>query len=687
MANKAIKENESEGEDENSDEDILEDAKELFERAAEVEADNRREGLEDKRFARLGEQWDDSVKRQREIDGRPCLTINKLPAYIRQVVNDSRQNKPSIRCHPVDSNSDTDTAEILNGLIRNIEYTSNADIAYDTALEDAVTMGFGYWRVSIDYAYDDTFDMDLCIERIANPFSIYGDPDSDCADSSDWNCAFVTELITKDEFESRWKDKDAVNWEGYEQLSEPWIDGEKVLICEYWKREESTREIVQLSDGSVLDLDEYKKHQEVFDMMQVTIINQRETKSHKVTQYILTGAEVLETKEWAGRYIPIVPVYGDEVNVEGKRYFRSLIRDAKDSQRQFNFWRTNATEMMALAPRTPWVGKKGAFNSDIEKWNTANTKNHPFIEYDGIEPPMRQAFPQPPVGMIQEAMNANDDIKAIIGIFDAGMGAQGNETSGKAILARQRESDTSTFHFIDNLSRAIRHTGRILVDLIPSVYNNQRVIRILGEDKKPTNVPLGQPTQTPKGVEKIYDLTIGKYDVTVECGASYSTKREEAAEQMLELIRVMPQAAGLISDLLVKNLDWAGSEEISERLAMMLPPEVKGQNPQMQAMQQQYNQQIQMLQAQLSQASQQLQQLQLDHMIDAEKLKIDGFKAETDRLKIMQPAMPPEQIQALVLQTVQQVMNSPDVFNAQPIVPAVQPYQPPPPVNMNPPVR
>jgi hypothetical protein len=284
-------------------------------------------------------------------------------------------------------------------------------------------------------------------------------------------------------------------------------------------------------------------------------------------------------------------------------------------------------------------------------------------------------------------MNAADDIKSIIGIFDAGMGAQGNETSGKAILARQRESDTSTFHFIDNLSRAIRHTGRILVDLIPSVYNGQRIVRILGEDKKPTNVPLGTPTVTPKGVEKIFDLTVGKYDVTVETGASFSTKREEAANQMLELIRVMPQAASLISDLLVKNLDWNGSEEISERLAMMLPPEIKGQNPQMQAMQQQHQQQMQMLQAQLSQASQQLQALQLDHMIDAEKLKIDGFKAETDRLKIMQPVMPPDQLQALVLQTVQQVLSSPDVLGNQPIVPAIQPYQPPPPVNMNPPVR
>lgn len=693
MSNVAIKENDDdqiEGEDENSDEDILENAKENFERASHAEAQNRKDGLEDLLFSRLSDQWTKEVKDQRERDQRPCLTINKLPAYIRQVVNDSRQNKPSIRCHPVDSNSDMETAKILNGLIKNIEYTSDADIAYDTALECAVTVGFGYWRVKIDYAYDDTFDLDLSIERVANPFSVYADPNSQSADSSDWEYCFVTETLTKNEFKRRWKNNEPVDWHGYTSLSATWYSGENVMIAEYWKREPSKKDIVQLSNGEVVDAEVYTKQKEIFDIIGITVVKSRTVDSYKVMQYILTGAEVLERNEWAGCYIPIVPVYGDEVNVEGKRYFRSLIRDAKDSQRMFNYWRTTSTEMIALAPRTPFIGKKGAFNSDINKWQNANTTSYAFIEYDGVEPPQRQAMPAPAAGLIQEAMNSSDDIKSIIGIFDAGMGAQGNETSGKAILARQRESDTSTFHFIDNLSRAIRHTGRILVELIPSVYTKDRVIRVLGEDKKPQNVQLGQPTVTPEGVERIYDLTVGKYDVTVETGASYTTKREEAAEQMLELIRVMPQAAPLISDLLVKNLDWNGSEEIAERLAMMLPDQVKGQNLQVQQLQQQHamqmqqaQQALQQTQAQLSQASQQLQALQLDHMIDAEKVKIDGFKAETDRLKVVQTNMTPEQLQPIVMQALQQILTSPDILGNQPIVPAIQPYQPPPPVNMN----
>jgi hypothetical protein len=484
-----------------------------------------------------------------------------LPAYIRQVVNDARQNKPAIKCHPVDEKSDQETATILNGLIRNIEYTSDADVAYDTALEAAVTSGFGYWRVNIEYTHDDTFERDLIIERINNAFSVYGDPDSTAADSSDWNYCFVTEMITKEEFSRRWKDNKPVDWSvsGYKALSSPWFDDENVLVCEYWIREPITRSIFQLSDGSTIDATVFDQSKDIFSALNLTIVQQRDVLSHRVVQYLMTGAEVLERNVWAGRYIPIVPVYGDEVNVEGVRYFRSLIRDAKDSQMMFNYWRTTATEIMALSPKAPFIGRKGSFNSDIDKWSTANTTNHAFIEYDGQEPPQRQAMPQPATGMLQEAVNASEDIKAIIGIFDPALGKPNNETSGKAILARQRESDTSTFHFIDNLNRAIRHTGRILVDLIPSVYNSQRIIRILGDDKKPQNIPIGQPTINPQGIERIYDLTVGKYDVTVESGASFTTKREEAANQMLEFMRIMPQSAPMIADLLAKNLDWAGA--------------------------------------------------------------------------------------------------------------------------------
>lgn len=662
-----------------TDADILKDAKDAFDLAAEAEAENRKEALDDIRFARLGEQWPDNVKKQREREQRPCLTINRMPSFIRQVVNDARQNKPSIKCHPADDQADVETAEIINGLIRNIEYTSNADVAYDTAIENSVTCGIGYWRVKLDYAHDDTFDMDLCIDRVANVFSVYGDPHSTAADSSDWNRAFVTEMMKKTDFEKKYKGSKPVDWEslGYTSLKQPWAEGEQVMLAEYWERSEVSRIIVALSDGSIIDAERYKAAKDVFEVMGLQVVGERATKSWKVVQRIMTGAEILETNDWAGKYIPIVPVYGDEINIEGKRYFRSLIRDAKDPQRMLNYWRTTSTEMVALAPKAPFIGPKGAFKSDLDKWNTANTQSHAFIEYDGQVPPQRQPYAGPAAGAIQEAMNAADDLKSIMGIYDASLGARSNETSGRAILARQREGDVSTFHFIDNLARAIRHTGRILIDLIPTVYTGERIVRVLGpEGDDPKNVPLGKPTQTEEGMEKVFDLTIGKYDLTVETGPSFTTRREEAAAQMAELLRVYPAAAPVIGDLLAKNLDWPGADEIAKRLQAMLPPQVKGQDPQSAQMQQV----IQQLQQQLGQMGQKLQEVQTDKTIDVEKVRVDAYNAETNRLKVMQTGLMPEQVQALVLQTLQQVLSSPDILPGQPM-PAPQqiPPQPVPP--------
>jgi len=628
-----------------SDDEIIREAREAFERAADFEAENRREALDDLRFARLGEQWPEKVRRERELDGRPCLTINRLPAFIRQVVNDARQNKPGMVVHPVDSEADPATAEVLNGLIRHIEQSSDAEVAYDTALDFAVTGGFGYFRINTRYASDDTFDQDLVVERVANPFSIYGDPDASAADSSDWNSAFVVDTLPKAAFEARWKGAEAVDWsaDAYASLTNPWLDGEQVMVAEHWQREPTKREIVALSDGQVVELATYRKQKAMFDALGVSVVGPpRTVASHKVTQRIMTGAEVLETVDWAGRFIPIVPVYGEEIHIDGRRRLRSLVRDAKDPQRMFNYWRTTSTELVALAPKTPFIGRKGAFETDSAKWATANTQTHAYIEYDGPEAPQRQPFAGPPAGAMQEALNASDDMKAIMGLYDASLGARSNETSGKAILMRQREGDVSTFHYIDNLNRALRHGGRVLLDLIPKVYATARVIRVLGQDGQAGSVGIAPggggapPADGPlKAVETIYDLTVGKYDVTVQAGPSFTSRREEAANQMIELIRAYPAAAPVIGDLLAKNLDWPGADEVAQRLSAMLPAQAKGGDPQAQ-------QQMGAAQAQLAQLGQalaaakaEIAALRQDRSHAARKLEIDAFEAETNRLKAM----------------------------------------------------
>lgn len=610
---------------------LIEEAKEVFDLAVEREAENRQDAIDDLRFARLSDQWPDKVRQDREKDGRPCLTINKMTAFIRQVVNDARQNRPSPTVHPVDSAGDPETAKVIGGLMRSIEARSSADIAYDTAVDFAVSCGFGYWRIDVDYAYDDVFDLDIWIKPVTNPFSVYGDPYSSAADSCDWNHAFVTELIPRDEFKRKYKGAKDVDWdgEGYGNIENPWLQDEQVMVAEYWRREEVEKKILRLADGQVVSEEDYLANPMRYLM--VPVIAERMTKGYEVTHRVMTGVEVLEERKWLGRYIPIVPVYGEEVHVEGRRYLKSLIRDAKDAQRMFNYWRTTTTEMIALAPKTPYIGRKGAFETDAEKWATANITNHAYIEYDGQERPERQPFAGPPAGAIQEALSASDDIKQILGMYDASLGARSNETSGRAIMARQREGDVSTFHFLDNLTRAIRHSGRIMLDLIPKVYDEERVVRVLGHDNKAEYVKVNGPMQA-EGEEqpKIYDLTAGKYDLTVTAGPSFTTRREEAATQMTELVRAYPDAAPVLGDLIAKNLDWPGADEVEERLKALLPPQVRGEDPRIQEAQNV----IQQGMAQIQALQQEIEALKASKAAEAQKLRIDAYRAETERIKV-----------------------------------------------------
>ncbi len=627
--------------------DTLKSAREAFQQCIEAEAENRAEALDDIRFARLGEQWPADVAARRARDGRPTLTINRLPAFIRQVVNDARQNKPSISVHPADSGADVATAEVISGLIRNIEYASDADVAYDTALESAVTGGLGYFRIGLDYARDDGFEQDIRIQRIADPFTVYADPHSTAADSSDWNLGFVVEAMPRAMFEKRFKGASlrnggAVDWgNAYHGVGPAWLDGDRVVVAEYWTREEVDARLLGLSDGQAVEAAVYAARKGQFDAMGLSVVAERAIKSRRVRQRLMTGAEVLDETEWPGRFIPIVPVFGEEVTVEGRRSFRSLVRDAKDPQRMFNYWRTISTELVALSPKAPFIGPKGAFDSDAEKWSTANSENHPFIEFDGPQAPQRQPFDGPPAGALQEAMNASDDMKAIMGLHDASLGAPSNETSGRAITARQREGDVSTFHYIDNLSRSIRHAGRILIDLIPRVYSQPRMVRVLGAEGAPRVVAVNQPATAPgpggQPLQRVHDLGLGKYDLTVEAGPSFTTRRQEAAEQMMTFVRAFPAAAPVIGDLLAQAMDWPGAGEIARRLGALLPPQVGGLDPRLA----QAQAQIQSLGSQLQQAMAALKERAADRAaevaqmrIDTRRLEIKAFEAVTQRMGV-----------------------------------------------------
>jgi len=635
----------NESSEEDSLEDIHEEALEQFEQSQEVWEENQRRYEQDVKFARMGEQWDDNDAERRRQDGRPMLTVNRLPSFIRQVSNDARQNKPQIKVMPQDSSGDPNTAEVLNGLIKNIENISKADLAYDTAIDCAASGGMGYFRVDVDYSDADTFDMDIRINRILNPLTVYPDANSTAADSSDWDYCFITEMMPLDEFEVAYPDADPIDFNAgsYTDREALWFEDKSVRLAEYWCRKQEEYDIHQLDTGDVVTDEMLDEMQATLDAMGIQVVKTRKSTKSVVKRYVLNGQEILETDEWEGSFIPVIPVYGEEVYHEGERHFYSLIHFAKDAQRMYNYWRTTTTELVALAPKAPWIGPAGSFDTDLQNWQVANTETLPFLEYDGDVPPQRQPFAGPPAGALQEALNASDDMKSVMGLHDASMGAQSNEISGVAISKRVREGDTSTFHFIDNMSRAIRHAGIVILDLIPHIYSQDRVLRIIGQDEQPQTVRVNAPFQSKEemlpdhakdqmeAINSVYDLRVGKYDVVVKAGPSYTTQREEARNSMIALLQAFPQAAQVTGDLVVESMDWPNADAFAKRLKAILPPGVidEAQDPQAAALANQVKEMDAVIQQLMAGREAKMAEIQ----VDREKLGIDSANAETNRLK------------------------------------------------------
>lgn len=627
-----------------SETDEISDIKEIYTQCEDAWSEHHNRFKAEYRFNRLNEQWDEDAVRARGKT-RPMLTINKVNPVIKQIVNDCRQNKPSIKVRPADDHADPDTAEIYSGIIRNIEQISNADAAYDTAVDCAASGGFGFFRIRLDYAHDDSFDLDILIDRIANPLTVYGDPHSTAVDSSDWDHAFITDVYSEEAFKARWPDAEPSSWDGDDLVTPNGGNSkDEVQVAEYWCRKEVDKTIVKLSNGVVLGEAEYLAQKDVLDVEGITVVGSRQIKGKRVYQKILSGAEILEEVDWPGKWIPIIPVYGDELNDDGQRIFRSAVWYAQDAQRRYNYWTTTSTELVALAPKAPYIGSDSAFNGEYaERWETANTENHPFLAHkDGHQPPQRQPLDSgPAAGAMQEALIAADEIKATTGVYDASLGNRSNETSGRAINARKVEGDTATYHFTDNEARGIRHGGRVIIDMIPKVYTKDRIVRILGEDGHAQNVKLGQPSPTSeqapgrrKNLDGVYDLAAGKYDLVVDTGPSYTTRRVETREEIMALIQAAPPVAERIADILAKNMDWKDADLIAERLAppdqAPIPPEV---------------------QMQLEQGAQMIQQLQEE--LEKEKsanLKGQGEVAKADvemqKLAIEERRIPIEEMQA-----------------------------------------
>lgn len=619
--------------------DFLKIARKRFSLAEDAESEIRKLALEDLRF-RAGEQWPDDVRQSRDLDRRPCLTINRIPQFIRQITNDQRQNRPSIKVSPVDNNADVETAKVFQGIIRHIEYNSNADVAIDTAFEGAAIKGIGYFRVVTDYVTPESFEQEIFIKRVKNSFSVYLDPGYQEPDGSDANWGFIFEDLTKEDYKNQFPDSEMASMEDWRSIGDNapgWASEETVRVAEYFYKEFQTKTLYLLSDKSVVEEDAL----ELAAASGLEIVSKKTTQVPIIKWCKINAVEKLEETEWAGRWIPIIPVLGDELDVDGKRILEGIVRHAKDPQRMYNYWATSETEQIALAPKAPFIGVEGQFEGHENQWKQANIKNYAYLEYkpktlaggQAAPPPQRNVYEPAVAAITQARMQSSEDLKATTGIYDAALGNRANETSGVAIQRRANQAQTANFHYVDNLSRSLRHLGRILVDLIPKVYDTERAIRIVGEDDSQEIVFINQIFER-NGKPVQYNLSAGKYDVTISNGPSYATKRQEALASMLDLTKAYPQVAQVAGDLMIKNMDWPGATEIAERLKKTMPPEIvadeKEQNqqipPQLAQQMQQMNQMIEQLTQQNNQMQDAMKTKQME--LDS-KERIEMAKLET----------------------------------------------------------
>ena len=675
-----------------SDTDVLSTARDRLSMAISAYSESREDELDDLRFYAASPdnqwQWPADVLATRgavqgqTINARPCLTINKLPQHVRQVTNDQRQNRPSGKVIPVDDNADVEVAEIFNGIVRHIEYISDADVAYDTACENQVAYGEGYIRILTEYCDENSFDQDLKIGRVRNSFSVYMDPliQDPCGADAKW--CFITEDLSKEEYQRQFPNASPLSTletlgVGDQNLSQ-WLNTDTIRIAEYFYVEYD-RHTLNLYPGNVTAFQgtpEDKQLRAIYGKPK----RSRQADRKRVKWCKINGYEILEEQEWAGSCIPVVRIIGNEFEVEGRIYISGLVRNAKDAQRMYNYWTSQEAEMLALAPKAPFIGYGGQFEGYETQWKTANTQNWPYLEVnpdvtDGqgavLPLPQRALPPMAQTGLIQAKMGASEDIKSATGQYNASLGQTSNERSGKAILARQREGDVGTYHYQDNLARAVRYVGRQLVDLIPKIYDTQRIARIIGIDGETKMVKIdpmqAEPVrkiQNQEGIviDKIYNPAVGKYDVVVATGPGYATKRQEALEAMAQLLQGNPQLWAVAGDLFVKNMDWPGAQEMAKRFAKTIDPKLMGDaedNPALQAA----NQQMQAMAAELDQLHQMLQNV--GKSMEAQDMerkdyeaKIKAFDAETKRISAVQAGMSEQQIQDIAMGVVAAAMES-----------------------------
>lgn len=660
-----------------TDKDFITTALARFKLAIDAQALNNPSALDDVRFASANSdnQWQWPVQllaaRQNDPNGaRPCLTINVLPQHIRQVTNDQQQNRPSMKVLPVDDKGDVEVAKILNGMMRHIEANSDADVAYDTACDNQVTHGIGFFRILTDYCDETSFDQDIKIGRIRNSFSVYMDPYIQHPAGADQQWCFITQRMPEDEYKAQWPKAAPVNWDqvqpGDNTLA--WRDNDEVTIAEYFFFHSEDVKLFQWRDGSVTMEG---------DALPLGIVagekavKERTTQIKKVHWVKMNCQEVLEESAWAGKYIPVIRVVGNEYDVEGQIVTSGIVRNAKDSCRMYNYQSSLEVEFAGLGPKAPYVGAAEAVAGYETDWQQANITNLALLKYHAydeqgriLQKPERQIPPQPAAAFIAAKMAAAEDIKRTTGQYDPSLGNNRHAQSGVALRAEASRTDMGTYHYQSNFAKALRQGTRICIDLIPKIYDTRRIARAVGIDGEIEDVVIDPAQQVPMReikneqgqlITKVYNPGIGHYDVVATVGPSFATRRQEAAIALQELAQTAPDptAAAVMRYLVIKNSDFPGADEAAAIVKRMIPPEVLGEDPNAEVKLRQAEQIIEAYKEQIASAEKAMDEMTQAHseqkaMLERMKVEVSAYDAETKRMKETVPYMTPEELTALI---------------------------------------
>jgi hypothetical protein len=693
--------------DKREDDKIVQEAKDRFKRCQDWEATARKRYEADIKFCEGDSdnlyQWDRAVYNARINDPsgpKPALTVNKTRQHCLQIVNDARQNKAQIRIRPTGDGATYEAAQVFEGVCRHIEYISNATEAYEAATWHQVAGGWGYWRIITDYVSPDSFDQEIYIRRISNPMMVYLDPDISEFDGSDARFGFVFEDLSREEFDAKYpKFQEEVGGSGVPlNNSDGWNDKDHVRVAEYYRKSDETDKLLLLlapngENKSVME-SEIPGGRDALPPG-IVVYKERTTTRDKVEWFKIAGDKIVDRGDWAGRYIPLVRCVGEETIIDGELDRKGHTRSLKDPQRMYNFWTSSATEHIALQAKAPWVGPARAFEGHETEWANANRTNAAYLTYNDQDPdteqpiqaPTRMPPPQTPTAYIEGMRWSQQELMMASGQYQSQFGENENAKSGVAINARQRQGDNATYHYIDHLAQAIRFTGRILIDLIPKIYDTERTVKILAENGDETDVKVapgagvphqqlldGQPANAEQikqaqanpdladKVQVVFDPTVGKYEVQADVGPSFGTKREEAFNALSQIMAQNAEAFKIGADIMFRAADFPMADELAERIKRTIPPAVLGQgeSPEVQQIKGEAQQQVQSMQQIIAQLVQENADKDLKLKQRDAETQIKEYQAETARMQAI-GGLDPEAMKPVIRQLISEALGTPIV--------------------------